>query len=154
MLWACMGGWGASPLKPVSCYLHCVVDSTTNHDNLLAAHLLLYRLLCLLILTFALRYPQLPDVAQYHTWLLSKFPNSQPIYLLSLLPGYPLLNFSVVTALYIFLSHRLFVLTAALRDAMIPHDDNVALRRNLLALGGVSGAAWGIGYLLLMAVGG
>lgn len=38
------------------------------------------------------------DIGQFHTWLLSKRPDGQPIYLLTLLPGYPLLNFAVVTA--------------------------------------------------------
>lgn len=86
-------------------------------------------------------------VGQYHTWLLSKVPNSQPIYLLSLLPEYPLLNFSVVTALYIFLSHRLFRLTAALRDAIIPHDDDSVLLKNLVTLVVFSGASYLLGFI-------
>jgi len=87
------------------------------------------------------------DVAQYHTWLLSKVPNSQPIYLLSLLPGYPLMNFSVVTALYIFLSHRLFLLTATLRDAVVPHDNDSQLRQNGLTLVAGVAALWGAGFV-------
>lgn len=87
-------------------------------------------------------------VAQYHTWLLSKVPNSQPIYLLSVMPGYPLINFAVVTALYIFLSHRLFKLTASLRDAVIPHDDDTLLFRNLFTMG----VGLGISYLLGFAI--
>ena len=43
--------------------------------------------------------PAVPaDIGQFHTWLLCKRPDGQPIYLLTLLPGYPLLNFAVVTA--------------------------------------------------------
>ena len=87
-------------------------------------------------------------VAQYHTWLLSKVPNSQPIYILSLLPGYPLLNFSAVTAIYIFVSHRLFELTSSLRDALIPHDDDAKLGRNLLTMVVGSGVLWGVGFLV------
>jgi hypothetical protein len=87
-------------------------------------------------------------VAQYHTWLLSKVPNSQPIYLLTLLPGYPLLNFSAVTAIYIFLSHRMFELTASLRDALIPHDDDALLGRNLATMSLGAAALWGIGFLV------
>ncbi|KAI8102617.1 hypothetical protein M9435_006215 [Picochlorum sp. BPE23] len=86
-------------------------------------------------------------VGQYHTWLLSKVPNSQPIYLLSLLPGYPLLNFSVVTALYIFLSHRLFKMTAVLRDAVIPHDDDATLFKNLMTMVLAGGASYLLGFL-------
>lgn len=68
--------------------------------------------------------------------------------MLSLLPGYPLLNFSAVTAIYIFLSHRMFELTAALRDALIPHDDDGLLGRNLVTMGLSAGALWGIGFLV------
>jgi hypothetical protein len=78
---------------------------------------------------------------------LSKVPNSQPIYLLSLLPGYPLLNFSVVTALYIFLSHRLFKMTAVLRDAVIPHDDDATLFKNLMTMVLAGGASYLLGFL-------
>lgn len=78
---------------------------------------------------------------------MSKVPNSQPIYLLVLMPGYPLLNFGLVTALYIFLSHRLFKMTAALRDALIPHDDDSLLFRNLITLGIGAGIAYIFGLL-------
>lgn len=89
------------------------------------------------------------DIAQYHTWLLSKVPNSQPIYLLSFLPGYPLLNFAVVTGVYIFLSHRLFILTSTLRDALIPHDDATTLRKNLVTMAVGIILLWGGGFLLV-----
>jgi len=89
-------------------------------------------------------------VLQFHTWLLSKVPNSQPIYLLSILPEYPLLNFSIVTLLYIFLAFRLFKTTAWLRDAIIPHDDDALLRRNLITLALGIGAAWLVGYAVSM----
>jgi hypothetical protein len=64
------------------------------------------------------------------------------------MPGYPLINFAVVTALYIFLSHRLFKLTASLRDAVIPHDDDTLLFRNLFTMG----VGLGISYLLGFAI--
>jgi hypothetical protein len=92
-------------------------------------------------------------VAQYHTWLLSKVPNSQPIYLLSLLPGYPLLNFGVVTAIYIFMSHRLFLLTATLRDALVPHDDNPTLLRNMATMAAGAAALLAAGFVAVAAKG-
>jgi hypothetical protein len=38
------------------------------------------------------------DIGQFHTWMVTKMDDGQPIYLLVLLPGYPLLNFALVTA--------------------------------------------------------
>ena len=57
-------------------------------------------------------------IGQFHTWLLTKRPDGQPIYLLTLLPGYPLLNFAVVTAVYVGVSFRLFVATNALKGGV------------------------------------
>lgn len=37
-------------------------------------------------------------LCQFHIWLHSDIANGQPKYLLSLLPGYPMLNFALVTA--------------------------------------------------------
>lgn len=37
-------------------------------------------------------------LCQFHIWLHSDIPDGQPKYLLSLLPGYPMLNFALVTA--------------------------------------------------------
>ncbi|KDD71801.1 hypothetical protein H632_c4376p0, partial [Helicosporidium sp. ATCC 50920] len=76
-------------------------------------------------------------IGQFHTWLLTKRPDGQPTMLLVLLPGYPLCNFALVTALYVFVSHRLFLVTNVLKDALVPHDDNRMLVRNAL-LGGAS----------------
>jgi hypothetical protein len=45
--------------------------------------------------------------------------NGQPKMLLSLFfEGYPLMNFAVCTALYVFLSYRLFVLTNELKNVV------------------------------------
>jgi hypothetical protein len=90
-------------------------------------------------------------IGQFHTWLLSKRPDGQPIYLLTLLPGYPLLNFALVTALYVVLSHRLFLTTGSLKDAVVPHDDNRLLARNLLMMGAVAGVAACFGLLMVEA---
>lgn len=37
-------------------------------------------------------------LCQFHIWLHSDLPDGQPKYLLSLIPGYPMINFAVVTA--------------------------------------------------------
>ncbi|EFN56845.1 hypothetical protein CHLNCDRAFT_35000 [Chlorella variabilis] len=90
-------------------------------------------------------------IGQFHTWLLSKRPDGQPIYLLTLLPGYPLLNFAVVTAIYVVLSHRLFQTTSNLKDAVVPHDDNRLLLRNGLMMAAVAGVAACFGFLMVEA---
>lgn len=69
-------------------------------------------------------------IGQFHTWLLSRLPDGQPVLLLAFLPAYPLLNFAVVTALYVLASSRLHAATMVLRDALVPHDDNRMLARN------------------------
>jgi hypothetical protein len=53
---------------------------------------------------------------------------------------YPLLNFAVVTAIYIFVSFRLFVLTNDLKIVAIPSTDHTLLWRNfiIMALGGMA----------------
>ena len=70
------------------------------------------------------------------------------------MPGYPLLNFAVVTGIYIFLSHRLFILTSILRDALIPHDDDNTLRKNLITMALGILLMWGVGFLLVQTGGG
>lgn len=75
-------------------------------------------------------------ICQYHTWLSSSIPDGQPVALLQLLPtNFPLLNFAATTTLYVFLSHRLFVLTNDLKDAAIPLKDNRLLLQNAMLMG-------------------
>jgi hypothetical protein len=58
-------------------------------------------------------------------------PNGQPKLLLNLfLPGYPLVNFALCTAVYVFVSYRLFFLTNALKNVAIPGKEMGLLWRN------------------------
>jgi N-acetylneuraminate 9-O-acetyltransferase len=56
-------------------------------------------------------------IAQFHTWLSTEgVPDAQPKGLLELLPitKYPLINFGLCSAVFVFLSRRLYVVTASL----------------------------------------
>ena len=59
------------------------------------------------------------------------------------------MNFAICTALYVFISHRLFVLTNDLKNVAIPGKDAKLLWRNsgIMAAGAVS--LWVTGFVLL-----
>ena len=58
---------------------------------------------------------------------------------MSLLPGYPLLNFTLCTAGYVLVSFRLFNLTNTLKNAAVPHSNDRLLLRNTLLMASVGG---------------
>ncbi|GAQ84773.1 cas1 domain-containing protein [Klebsormidium nitens] len=67
-------------------------------------------------------------ICQFHIWLRTSIPNGQPVAILSLLPEeYPLLNFLFVSAIYIFVSNRLFHLVNTLKTAFVPAKNNAVL---------------------------
>ena len=62
-------------------------------------------------------------ISQFHIWLsTSNVPNGQPSKLMSLVPGYPLINFGLATVAYVGVSHRVFTLTNELKTACVPND--------------------------------
>lgn len=68
-------------------------------------------------------------ILQFHVWMRTTGINGSPKYLMVWLPGYYWTNFVLVTAVYIFLSYRVFIITAALRDVVIPKEGGAALLR-------------------------
>lgn len=66
---------------------------------------------------------------QHHIWLTSDAKS-----LLTLVPGWPKVNFLLVSLLYVFLSRRLYQLTLFLRGMVLP-DNRQACLRNLAGMG-------------------
>ena len=86
-------------------------------------------------------------ISQFHIWLsTSNVPNAQPSALMALIPGHPMLNFALCTALYVGVSKRVFAVTNDLKIACVPDD------ARQIGLNAAFAAAWGVGAWALGAV--
>jgi hypothetical protein len=79
---------------------------------------------------------------QHHIWLTSNAKS-----LLTLVPGWPKVNFLLVSLIYVFLSRRLYQLTLFLRGMMLPDNRNACFK-NLAGMGLVIGGFCALSVLL------
>lgn len=79
---------------------------------------------------------------QHHIWLTSNAKS-----LLTLIPGWPKMNFLVVTIIYFYTSRRLYHLTLFFRGMVLPDNRNVCIR-NILGMVVMLGSFIGIASVL------
>ena len=79
---------------------------------------------------------------QHHIWLTSDAKS-----LLTLVPGWPKVNFLLVSLMYVFLSRRLYQLTLFLRGMMLPNNKDACFR-NLGGVVSVIVSFCGLAYLM------
>lgn len=79
---------------------------------------------------------------QHHIWLTSDAKS-----LLTLIPGWPKMNFLVVSIIYVLVSRRLYSMTLFLRGMILPDDKRICLR-NLFFMGIMLGFYVGLAHLL------
>lgn len=79
---------------------------------------------------------------QHHIWLTSDAKS-----LLTLIPGWPKVNFLVVSVLYVTLSRRLYQLTLFLRGMVLPNNLNACIK-NLGGMISIIASFCGLAYIL------
>lgn len=85
-------------------------------------------------------------ILQFHIWMKTTGINGSPKYLMVWIPGWFWTNFVLVSCVYIFLSFRVFYITAMLRDVVIPKEGGVALVWRGATIGAVAVAFLGVGH--------
>ncbi|KAG8468641.1 hypothetical protein KFE25_013724 [Diacronema lutheri] len=84
-------------------------------------------------------------ICQFHMWMRTTGENGNPKFLLVLVPGSFWLNFALVSALYLFVSIRLFKLTVALKELCVPNSTR-AIGVSFARIGAGAALAFAAGY--------
>jgi len=92
-------------------------------------------------------------ILQFHIWMKTTGVNGSPKYLMVWLPGWYWTNFIVVSTVYVALSFRVFHITAALRDVVIPKEGGLALAKRSGVIALLLPVFWGAGYVLKLCCG-
>ncbi len=86
-------------------------------------------------------------ILQFHIWMKTTGLNGSPKYLMVWVPDHYWINFALTSAVYFFVSYRVFKITVVLRDACIPNETaDIVRRAGSIALG--SAAFYAIGLAL------
>jgi hypothetical protein len=84
-------------------------------------------------------------ILQFHIWMKTTGLNGSPKHLMVWIPGFYWLNFVLISVVYLFVSYRVFIITASLRDICIPRE-NILSRFTMI--GGGLAVLYGIGFAL------
>jgi len=87
-------------------------------------------------------------ILQFHIWMRTTGINGSPKYLMVWLPNYYWTNFILVSTVYVFISFRVFRITAQLRDVVIPKEGGPALARRAALIALVAAVFYGCGVAL------
>jgi hypothetical protein len=63
-------------------------------------------------------------ILQFSIWMICRQPDAQPKMLLEVIPGYPLINFGLVSMVYVGVAQRLFIITNELKRVVVPSHAN------------------------------
>jgi len=78
-------------------------------------------------------------ILQFHIWMKTTGLNGSPKHLMVWLPGWYWTNFALTSAVFLFISYRVFQITVVLRDVCIPRESGPIIRRAILAAGMIAG---------------
>jgi len=86
-------------------------------------------------------------ILQFHVWMRTTGVNGSPKHLMVWIPGWYWTNFLLTSTVYIFISYRVFKITATLRDVCIPKDNRAIATRGAAGVAALA-ALYGLGSAL------